>query len=446
MFYGPYDNIEEACEQVPLAIRQKGLTVGILNDKGEVEEYWWKKNIQDVPVRKIDKLNLTIYPVGDSVISIDEGGIIDLRFGIDGMAGIQKGYLYQVIGQSEVLQQELTGIGKGDNNHAIVTNPSSAGVYKYRVKVMDSTGQFATSENETDYVEFEVRYGGLSISYNFTNLNSIQIKNIESVANQYFTATISVRDDSFEIDGVYISDGDSVNIDLPPYNTVTEPSDSYLGYKYYILPDTETLLPLNGKFCYIKVVYTEDGVQHTKNQELFTLLDRASLEIVSQSVDKDYYLNFPDYYTFQFKSGVANVSVYVSQGAGSDFTFDPVTITSYNNYSLRVIPNNVTNNAQLVLNCAYTVGGTQLTKVFTQTIGKINNLPEREYYNPPAGSVINREILVNATSEDFVDGARYYKIENDFVSDSIDTCAFIVDVECKINQTSDKTLKYIRIM
>jgi len=104
MFYGPYDNIKEACEQVPLAIRQKGLTIGILNDKGEVEEYWWKKDTTAVPVRKIDKLNLTIYQVGPSTLPIDEGGIIDLRFGIDGMAGIQKGYLYQVIGQSEVLQ------------------------------------------------------------------------------------------------------------------------------------------------------------------------------------------------------------------------------------------------------------------------------------------------------------------------------------------------------
>ena len=117
-------------------------------------------------------------------------------------------------------------------------------------------------------------------------------------------------------------------------------------------------MPLNGKFCYIRVSYTEDGEPHHKDQELFTLLDRASLEVVSQSVDKDYYLNFPDYYTFQFKSGVANVSVYVSQGQDSDFTFDPVTITSYNNYSLRVIPNNIVDDANLVLNCAYTVGGT----------------------------------------------------------------------------------------
>ena len=79
-------------------------------------------------------------------------------------------------------------------------------------------------------------------------------------------------------------------------------------------------------------------------------------------------------------------------------------------------------------------------------IGKINDLPEREYYRPADGSAVNREILVDATSDDFVDGARYYQIKNNFVSDAMDTCAFIVDVECKINQANDKSLKYIRIM
>jgi hypothetical protein len=256
-----------------------------------------------------------------------------------------------------------------------------------------------------------------------------------------------VRDDSFQVNHVYISDNSSVNIELIPHSSITEetPGD-YLGYKYYILPDTETLLPLNGKFCFIKVVYKEGQEVQEKSQELFTLLDRSSLDFIPQSIEKNYYLNFPDYYTFQFKSGIANVSVYVSQHEDSDFTFDPVTVTSYNNYALRVIPNKIKDAGQLVLKCAYTVGGVQLTKTFTQILGKINDLPEREYYNPPTTGSINREILVDATSDDFVDGARYYKVENDFVSNNIDTCALIVDIECKINQVNDKSLKYIRIM
>jgi hypothetical protein len=131
--------------------------------------------------------------------------------------------------------------------------------------VLDSSGQFAETTDEVNYVEYEVRYGGISVSYNLTNLNSIQIKNVESVANQYFTATINVRDASFAVQHVYISDGDSVNIDLIPHKSISEetPGD-YLGYKYYILPDTETLMPLNGKFCYIVIAFTEDGEPRTK--------------------------------------------------------------------------------------------------------------------------------------------------------------------------------------
>lgn len=448
MLYGPYNSVQEALEAVPYEIRKQGLTVGVINEKGVVEEYWWNtSNVADEGLfKKNEQLALSIYRIGDYTIHTEEGELIALRFGVDGRANIQKGLLYQVVGQSEVLQQEFTSIGKGENT-IIATQPSIAGVYKYRIKVLDSSGQFAETTDEVNYIEYEVRYGGISVSYNLTNLNSIQIKNVESVANQYFTATINVRDTSFAVQHVYISDGDSVNIDLVPHKSVSEetPGD-YLGYKYYILPDTETLMPLNGKFCYIVIAFTEDEEPRTKQQELFTLLDRASLEFIPQSVEKNYYLNFPDYYTFQFKSGVANVSVYVSKGQDSDFTFDPVTVTSYNNYALRVIPNTITDSGTLVLNCAYTVGGTPLTKTFTQPIGRINDLPEREFYNPPSGSVVSRDTLVEATSTDFVDGARYYKIENDFVSSPVDTCAFIVDIECKINQINDKSLKYIRIM
>ena len=148
MLYGPYNSVAEAVLAVPREIRKQGLTIGVLNDRGQVEEYWWNTlDLEDESLfKKIEQLNLTIYHVGESIIPVDEGGIISLRFGIEGRAGIQKGLLYQVIGSSEVLQQEFTSIGKGDNNSVVVSTPSSAGVYKYRIKVIDSTVQFAEAD------------------------------------------------------------------------------------------------------------------------------------------------------------------------------------------------------------------------------------------------------------------------------------------------------------
>lgn len=46
VYYGPYDSIELALLSVPLVIREKGLTIGILiNDK--VVEYWWDSGVED---------------------------------------------------------------------------------------------------------------------------------------------------------------------------------------------------------------------------------------------------------------------------------------------------------------------------------------------------------------------------------------------------------------
>ena len=46
-FYGPWDTIEEAIEEVPLAVRYRGLTVGIVTE-GVVDDYWWKSGLTDV--------------------------------------------------------------------------------------------------------------------------------------------------------------------------------------------------------------------------------------------------------------------------------------------------------------------------------------------------------------------------------------------------------------
>ena len=66
MLYGPYDTVEQATRAIPVEIRKQGLTIGILNSAGEVEEYWW--NTTDISDQKLklknESTNLHIEAVG----------------------------------------------------------------------------------------------------------------------------------------------------------------------------------------------------------------------------------------------------------------------------------------------------------------------------------------------------------------------------------------------
>jgi len=70
----------------------------------------------------------------------------------------------------------------------------------YRLKVADTAGYNAKdASTDLDYIQYTVQYGGISINVNTSNFDKIKIKNVQSVAGQYFTANISVRDDSFRV-------------------------------------------------------------------------------------------------------------------------------------------------------------------------------------------------------------------------------------------------------
>lgn len=301
--YGPYEAkdgktaLQIACETIK-SQRGLGLTVGII-ENGEVVEYQWKRGLEDSDLEvKVEKFNLTIAPVGDTTISVEEGDIVTVQISISGRAALQKGQLYQVFGTSEIFVSDLMNLSKGTNSVQI-TNISSAGVYHYRVKVLDSSGTPATTNDNKEYVEYEVRYGGISAVYNFNNLNAIAIKNINSVANQYFTCNISVRDDSFVVTAMKLSDGTNTQ-SLIPKNALGEDSGTYLGNNYYFLPSADELEPFDGKVCHLELEYTEDGTPYSKTNPLFTLLRTDSLELVPESSSAEtYYLNFPSYFIFK---------------------------------------------------------------------------------------------------------------------------------------------------
>lgn len=437
--YGPYASVEEACAAIPEGLRDVGLTVGI-NANNTIIEYQWKSGTADENLeQKIESVNLTFERVGDRVISVQEGDPIILQFSIKGRATIQKGYVYQYINGQEIFMSDFSNITKSTNSVKI-NNPSASGVYTYRIKVSDTAGYNARTENdEYDYIDYEVRYGGVTISVNTSNLEKIKIKNIQSVANQYFTATISVRDNTFNVQEVQLyADGEYIK--LTPYKNLSEENpDGPLGFNYYILPNEEALQNFDGKLCFFKVIYTEDGVQRSDVRELFTLLKIDSLTFVEQSVEKDYYIGFPDFYKFQLQSGVQNVSIYVQQDESSDFTFDPVTVSAYNTYSLRIIPKNITNDAHLKIICSFTINNVQKIYTFSKRIGTIQSVPERQYYTPPTESVIKLDKIVEAEER-----GKFEVIDN-LVSDKYYTCAFMVDMYCRIQQVNDKSLKYVKI-
>jgi hypothetical protein len=56
---------------------------------------------------------------------------------------------------------------------------------------------------------------------------------------------------------------------------------------------------------------------------------------------------------------------------------------------------------------------------------------------------VSLDVIVSATNEDLQEGTRYYKAIDDQTSDEYNTCAFVLDTYCKINQVNNKNLKYI---
>lgn len=449
-YYGPWESIQDACENVPVSVRERGLTVGIYDDREGVIEYQWKEGTEDGHlVEKVERLNLVL-SADNTELTFEEGSPVSVSYNVQGRAGIQKGFLYKVVGTSEVFIKEFYNIGKGSNS-LIIDDISESGAYVYRIKILDTSGAYARCETN-DYIEYQIKYGGISVKFNFTEINSIKIKNINSISGKQFTCFISVRDDTFVIDrdglGVFLSDNNGINISLTPKNAQGQSSDTYLGYNYYQIPDESQLQQLDGKQCYIIVKYKEGINERTNITPIFTLLQITSLELISLTEQKDYYKDFPSDFVFQLQSGVENLSVIINQNPSSDFRFEQSTVISYRRFSLRVIPREVKNDANIIINYTFTYNNNSYTGTFTCKLGNILEIPQQIYYNPPVGESISRDDIIfsDATNYDIAEGGSYYKlIQEPFVSSSFLSSSFLLDLYCKIPKTSDSTTKYLKI-
>lgn len=493
-YYGPYTTVEQAELFVPEEIRDVGLTIGILefskDNNGEyvyreeyddftntyyhsyvkatsiqgeqrysltgINEYQWKAGISNDDLKpKVEKFNLTIAKSGDEELIKEEGDVIQLAFTIEGRVTVSKGFIYRVSGNTEILLGEFTNIGKGSSaNTVVVTNPSTSGIYTYRIKVLDSSGSYATTVDGTEYVEYTVRYGGISIVYNFTNsIDIVQIKNKDSVADKPFTCNINVRDNSFNILNMFLTNdaGNNDNgISLQPYSDqIKTPSDNYLGYKWYFFPNSNNLEIYNGQPLYIKLKYTEDGTTFYKIHSLFTLLDIRSLELIRESDTNLFYIDTPSYFTFQLQSGVEKLNVVLSQHEDSDFTFDSVTLQSYSRFTLTMIPNNITDNAILKMNYSFRYDNITTSGTFTINIGSIVAIPEQNYFDPESGTdhAMILDKIIDSTLEDYniIEDGQAVKIISEPITKNVYSSSFILDMYCKINQTNDKSRKYLII-
>lgn len=448
LLYGPYNSIEDACSAIPESRRTIGRTVGIVMNNS-ISEYWWKSGIEDAGlVQKIEQLSLSLYLEGNDKITKSEGEPIFGQFMVDGGAGVKKAVLYQIVGGNESFVQEYGNIGKRSTYTFEIPNPPMSGTYQYRIKVLDSLDNYAVTTEDTNYIEYTLYYGGMSAIYNLTELNSIKIKNYNTVANVPFDINISVRDSSFSIQSVCLTDmtdenPSGVNISLSPS------TGEYIGNNTYYMPNSSTLAEqLNGKRCSIVINYTESGVARQDVRNLFKLLDIATIDLIPEYDGQDYYATLPGYYVFTIEAAVENLSMVLTPGTGSDFNFERSTVAAYRRFSLKVVPNNIEKTgAQIVIDYTYTYDNQDYTGSFTRVIGNILPLPKQSYYEPDSTTYIVRRDLVYADDEHNTgsDDGQYYQLISEPISEQFQSSSFILDTYCKINQQNDKQTNYIEI-
>ena len=448
LLYGPYNSIEDACSAIPESRRTIGRTVGIVMNNS-ISEYWWKSGIEDADlVQKIEQLTLSLNLVGDSTFTRNEGEPIFGQFMVDGGAGVKKAVLYQIVGGNESFVQEYGNIGKKSTYTFEIPNPPMSGTYQYRIKVLDSLDNYAVTAEDTNYIEYVLYYGGMSAIYNLTELNSIKIKNYNTVANIPFDINISVRDSSFSIQSVCLTDmtdenPSGISINLPPS------TGEYIGNNTYYMPNSSTLAEqLNGKRCSVVINYTESGTARQNVRNLFKLLDIATIDLIPEYEGQDYYATLPGYYVFTIEAAVENLSIVLTPGDGSDFNFERSTVAAYRRFSLKVVPDDIEKTAaQIVINYTYTYDNRDYTGSFTRVIGNILPLPEQSYYEPGSSTYIVRRDLVYADAEHNtgVDNGQYYQLVSDPISEEFQSSSFILDTHCKINQQNNNEINYIEI-
>ena len=198
-FYGPYETTEQktalqvACERIPAKYRAQGLTVGIINSAGKVEEYQWKTNdLSDAGLKpKVEDYELTI----DSVSHTTNTEKNEITFTIT-VAG--KGFGVQT--SIYLGSTKITSVPTLLNQNQVVTivAPENPGNYLYTIQAIDTTlGNGTQSIHEVIWKEVDIKINPTSSLYTY------QVKSLQNVINADFTFQV-YKIDTLQIDTISV--------------------------------------------------------------------------------------------------------------------------------------------------------------------------------------------------------------------------------------------------
>lgn len=228
-WYGPYQNIEEACNIIPKVRRNKGLTVGILDDTFGIKEYWWAKGIEDNNlVLKENKFIPTLeytkeFPENTKInIQKNEVKLITFIF----KTSTPGTCVYQIYKNGNIYKT-LTG---PSNEFSFEVDSSTEGRFIYQVKAVDPT-QVSSSNT----LEYTVVVGGITINDNFKEQVIENINNpLNTTTDISFSVDAKIADETRKISLQYqvLDDNGNIfqNIDYTkPSNNNQLKSDISLG-------------------------------------------------------------------------------------------------------------------------------------------------------------------------------------------------------------------------
>lgn len=204
--YGPYeaDNelsaIQIACNSIEQSRRARGLTVGIISESGNLEEYWWKNGTSNEDLeKKVEEYELSIDSVRH-VSSTDTNEIIFyIRVSGKGF-GVQTNiYLgsNKITNISTLLNQEQA---------IIVKAPENPGNYSYTISAVDTIlGNGVQQNYDIIWKEVDVKVSPSSPIFTY------KVKSLQNVINSSFSFQI-YKIDSLQISSVSIVYGNNEHI------------------------------------------------------------------------------------------------------------------------------------------------------------------------------------------------------------------------------------------
>lgn len=281
--YGPYTTKEEVYAKIPVENRYLGLTVGIKqfieNESGiyvrkeitqgsntyyeyvedledqsstrysflEVEEFQFKKTINNLEKKGESSLSLQL--ISQSKMKIQENTPITIK--ITGGVTPTSIQVYEVINEQEFITSYHYP-GTIPLNSEISLNLNISGnprTITYRIRVIDKNNTFATTVDETNYVEVNIDYKEIELyELNLSSINSLIVKNANNLQDKTFTFKVG-----------YIQSIENYTADLYIGDSLISEAIEQINQDQYKVTLPSSLSQYGGQDIKIKISYTEEG-------------------------------------------------------------------------------------------------------------------------------------------------------------------------------------------